>query len=163
MSISANIHSQSFCLLHSPSNPTFSISNCTSKTPSNQPSLPKNPKIEIRVCTTRTCRRQGSLQILETLLGVSPPHVNVNSCGCLGHCGSGPNLVVLPSAAMVSHCGTAACAADLMFYICGGEGDNDVGGAKRSLDSLAFRKRGEVEFQKQNFSDAEVLFSQVNA
>lgn len=60
---------------------------------------------------------------------------------------------------MISHCGTAARAAELMVDICGG-GVDDPDIVKRSLDALAFRKMAEIEFEKQNFSDAEALFSQ---
>ncbi|KMT03771.1 hypothetical protein BVRB_8g189210 [Beta vulgaris subsp. vulgaris] len=124
----------------------------------NPPSSPNNSKIEIRVCTNRTCSRQGSLQILETLMGVSPAHVSINSCGCLGRCGNGPNLVVLPLAAMISHCGTAARAAELVVDVCGRGADNaDL--VRRSLDALAFRKRAQIEFDNHNFSEAEALFS----
>ncbi|XP_021747313.1 uncharacterized protein LOC110713147 isoform X2 [Chenopodium quinoa] len=161
-----NMHSKSISSLsplNSPpkSKPTKTIPNhtlsCKPTDPFSSPS--KNSNVEIRVCTNRTCRRQGSLQILETVLGISPAHVSVTSCGCLGRCGNGPNLVVLSPAAMISHCGTAARAAELMVEVCGGGGDDfDLG--KRSLDALAFRKRGEVEFEKQNYSEAESLFSQ---
>ncbi|KNA08041.1 hypothetical protein SOVF_166280 isoform B [Spinacia oleracea] len=139
--------------------PNFTFSSTTTK-PTDPPS--NYSKIEIRVCTNRTCRRQGSLQVLETLLGISPTHVSINSCGCLGRCGSGPNLVVLPPAAMISHCGTAARAAELIVDVCssGGADNNDADLARRSLDALAIRKRAEIEFEKHNFSEAETLFSQ---
>ncbi|XP_021724812.1 uncharacterized protein LOC110692132 [Chenopodium quinoa] len=162
----SNMHSKSISSLsplNSPqkSKPIKTIPNhtfsCKPTDPFSSPS--KNSNVEIRVCTNRTCRRQGSLQILENLLGISPAHVSVTSCGCLGRCGSGPNLVVLPPAAMISHCGTAARTAELMVEVCGA-GVDDFDLAKRSLDALAFRKRAEVEFEKQNYSEAENLYSQ---
>ena len=142
--------------------PPLRLSSCISCKSTDQPSpsLFNNSNIEIRVCTNRTCRKQGSHQILETLIGISPSHVSINPCGCLGRCGSGPNLVVLPPAAIINHCGTAARAAQLMVDVCGvGDNCGDLG--KRSLDALALRKRAENEFQRQNFSEAEALFSQV--
>ncbi|XP_057537574.1 uncharacterized protein LOC130815207 isoform X1 [Amaranthus tricolor] len=141
--------------------PPLRLSSCISckSTDHPSPSLSNNSNIEIRVCTNRTCRKQGSHQILETLIGISPSHVSINPCGCLGRCGSGPNLVVLPPAAIINHCGTAARAAQLMVDVCGvGDNCGDLG--KRSLDALALRKRAENEFQRQNFSEAEALFSQ---
>ncbi|PON34858.1 N-terminal acetyltransferase A, auxiliary subunit [Parasponia andersonii] len=113
---------------------------------------------EIRVCTNRTCRRQGSLQTLETLTGLTPPSVAVSSCGCLGLCGAGPNLVALPGPVMVSHCGTAARSAEVMVALCGPAWDFGV--AKRSLEALALRKKAELEYDKRNFSQAELLLSQ---
>ncbi|XP_054806245.1 uncharacterized protein LOC129308896 [Prosopis cineraria] len=115
---------------------------------------------EIRVCTNRTCRKQGSFQTLEILSGLAPPNVAVKPCGCLGKCGAGPNLVVLPDGVIVGHCGTAARAAEVMLgLISAGEG-SDSYDAKKSLDALALRKRAEVAFEKQNFTEAELLLSQ---
>lgn len=112
---------------------------------------------EIRVCVNRICRRKGSNEILQVLTGIAPPDVAVNSCGCLGRCGIGPNVVVLPGAVFVSHCGTAARAAGLMSEICGGE----LGSWSKSLEALALRKRAEDEMGNSNFSQAEILLSQV--
>lgn len=113
---------------------------------------------ELRVCTNRTCRRQGSMQILETLSGLAPPGVAVKSCGCLGRCGAGPNLVALPEGVVIGHCGTAARASDILMELCGKSGSDD---AVKSLEALALRKRAETEIEKENFSEAEQLLSQV--
>lgn len=116
---------------------------------------------EIRVCTNRTCRKQGSFQTLETLTGLAPPNVVVKSCGCLGKCGGGPNLAVLPDGVIFSHCGTVARATEVMVSLFAGKDCCDSYDAKNSLDALTLRKRAEVEFEKQNFSEAEHLLSQV--
>lgn len=61
---------------------------------------------------------------------------------------------------MISHCGTAARAAELVVDVCGRGADNaDL--VRRSLDALAFRKRAQIEFDNHNFSEAEALFSRV--
>lgn len=122
---------------------------------SNAAETPTNT--EIRVCVNRICRRKGSNEILQVLTGIAPPDVAVNSCGCLGRCGIGPNVVVLPGAVFVSHCGTAARAAGLMSEICGGE----LGSWSKSLEAVALRKRAEDEMGNSNFSQAEILLSQV--
>ncbi|PSR84665.1 Hsp70-Hsp90 organizing protein [Actinidia chinensis var. chinensis] len=112
---------------------------------------------EIRVCTNRTCRRQGSIETLQTLSGIAPPDVSVNSCGCLGRCGAGPNLVVLPQAAFVAHCGTPARAAQIMATVCGGDPDSWTS----SLAALALRKRAQDVLEKSNDAyEAERLLSQ---
>ncbi|KAL2342297.1 hypothetical protein Fmac_003582 [Flemingia macrophylla] len=110
---------------------------------------------EIRVCTNRTCRRQGSFQTLETLSGLAPPNVAVKSCGCLGRCGGGPNLVLLPDGLIVGHCGTASRAAEVMMTLFSGGYDPKI-----CLDALALRKRADIEFAKRNFPEAELLLSQ---
>ncbi|KAL5749262.1 hypothetical protein ACOSP7_023865 [Xanthoceras sorbifolium] len=115
---------------------------------------------EIRVCTNRTCRRQGSMQTLETLSGLARPDVAVNSCGCLGRCGAGPNIVALPDGLFVGHCGTAARACQVMVELCGGGRSGSVDDAKTSLEALALRKRAESEIEKRDFSEAEILLSQ---
>lgn len=115
---------------------------------------PVRAEMEFRVCLNRACRRQGSLQTLETLSGIAPPGVAVVSCGCLARCGAGPNLVVLPDAVMVGHCGTAARAAEVMMSFVGGD-------PQGSLTALALRKRAEKELEKGNFSEAVLLLSQV--
>ncbi|XP_058097965.1 uncharacterized protein LOC131242967 isoform X2 [Magnolia sinica] len=127
-----------------------------SKSPSNA-RRPIRAETEIRVCVNRSCSRLGSRQTLELLSNLAPPEVSVNSCGCLGQCGAGPNLVVLPDAVYVRHCGTATRAAEVLAEVCRGSGGFD---ASKNLAVLALRKRGEGELEKGNFSEAEVLLSQ---
>ncbi|XP_057417965.1 uncharacterized protein LOC130712142 isoform X2 [Lotus japonicus] len=115
---------------------------------------------EIRVCTNRTCRRQGSFQTLETLSSLAPPNVAVRPCGCLGRCGSGPNLVLLPDGFIVGHCGTAARSAEIMASLFAGGDNYGQDPTKNSLDALALRKRADIEFEKRNFVEAELLLSQ---
>lgn len=116
---------------------------------------------EVRVCTNRTCRRQGSFQTLETLSSLAPPNVAVRPCGCLGRCGSGPNLVLLPDGFIVGHCGTAARSAEIMASLFAGGDNYGQDPTKNSLDALALRKRADIEFEKRNFVEAELLLSQV--
>ncbi|XP_052185573.1 uncharacterized protein LOC127797088 isoform X2 [Diospyros lotus] len=116
---------------------------------------------EIRVCVNRTCRRQGSLETLQVLSGIAPPHVTVKSCGCLGRCGAGPNLVVLPRGTSVAHCGTPSRAVHAMMSLCGGDPDS----WSNSLEALALRKRAQDELGKGDSSAnasqaAELLLSQ---
>ncbi|RWV88686.1 hypothetical protein GW17_00049209 [Ensete ventricosum] len=112
--------------------------------------------VEIRVCVNRTCGRQGSRNILAVLSAIAPPGISVVSCGCLGRCGAGPNLAVLPPGAMLGHCGTAAKAAQLLADLCGPEFD-----PQRNLETLALRKKAEDELEKGNAAEAESLLSQV--
>ncbi|MQL97553.1 hypothetical protein Taro_030249 [Colocasia esculenta] len=120
-------------------------------------------KVEIRVCVNRSCNRMGSREILAVLSDISPPEVSVNSCGCLGRCGAGPNLVVLPEGTLVGHCGTPARGAELLAQACrgargGGEGSFDP---RKNLEALALRKKGEVELvERGNPTEADGLLSQ---
>jgi hypothetical protein len=155
LSFLCNISGAPSPLLSSPSNNSLSL---------NAPSIRRRIKAEIeeiRVCTNRTCRRQGSLQTLETLSGLAPPNVTVKSCGCLGRCGAGPNLVALPGNSVVGHCGTAARAAQVMVGLLLRGHDSDNTAAKTGLEMLALRKRAQNELDEGNFSQAELLLSQV--
>lgn len=113
---------------------------------------------ELRVCVNRTCNRSGSRQILQLLSDLAPAAVTVSSCGCLGRCGAGPNVAVLPAGVVVGHCGTAALAAELLADVCGGAGFD----AARGLEALGLRKRGEAEMEQGKFAEAVELLSQVN-
>ncbi|CAH9147130.1 unnamed protein product [Cuscuta epithymum] len=118
-------------------------------------------KIELRVCTNRTCRRQGSLDSLQVLSGIAPPHVAVTSCGCLGKCGTGPNLVVFPGAVFIKHCHTPARAAETMSFFCLDQDYNDIENeCRKCLEALELRKAAEDEMAKGDFSNAYHLLSQ---
>ncbi|KAJ4778339.1 tetratricopeptide repeat (TPR)-containing protein [Rhynchospora pubera] len=112
-------------------------------------------KVEIRVCVNRTCARQGSRETLLTLSGLAPPGLSVNSCGCLGRCGAGPNVVVLPKGELVGHCGTPARAAEVLAWMCGPSFDPGT-----NLEALGLRKRAELALEKGNEAEAVALLSQ---
>ncbi|GAA0176092.1 hypothetical protein LIER_29148 [Lithospermum erythrorhizon] len=145
----------------------FSLTSSFSK---NQESIEEETKkknhIEIRVCTNRTCRKQGSLDTLLVVSGIAPPNVSVTSCGCLGRCGSGPNVVVLPEAVLFNHCGTPYKAASLMLSALKASGEYEYQDCvddqliKNCLEGLALRKRAEDEISRGDFSIAFSLLSQ---
>lgn len=58
---------------------------------------------QILVCQNRTCRRQGSLKILSLFEQASVPSVSVEGTGCLGQCGNGPMVVILPEEIWYNH------------------------------------------------------------
>ena len=51
---------------------------------------------QILVCQNRTCRKQGSQTVLKAFEAVNLPETEITGSGCLGHCGSGPMVVILP-------------------------------------------------------------------
>lgn len=51
---------------------------------------------QILVCQNRTCRKQGSQTVLKAFEAVNLRNIEIIGTGCLGHCGSGPMVVVLP-------------------------------------------------------------------
>lgn len=52
--------------------------------------------ITVRVCQNRTCRKQGAKEVLAAFVASSVPGVTVTGTGCLGQCGNGPMVLVLP-------------------------------------------------------------------
>lgn len=79
---------------------------------------------EVRICTNKVCNRQGSRQILQFGRDLALPTVDVVDCGCLGSCGAGPNIAVLPSAddampLLLHHITTPAKLAEALEAVCG--------------------------------------------
>ena len=54
------------------------------------------PARQVLVCQHRTCAKDGAAKVLATLQQQEIIKVSVEACGCLGLCGSGPIVVVLP-------------------------------------------------------------------
>jgi NADH:ubiquinone oxidoreductase subunit E len=51
----------------------------------------------ILVCQNRTCKKQGAAAVLDAARTLSSPEISVEGCGCLGNCGNGPMVLVLPA------------------------------------------------------------------
>jgi len=113
----------------------------------------------VRVCTNRTCARQGGREVLAALAGLAPPRVDVDSCGCLGRCGAGPNVAasVAGSAAVFGHVGTAARGAQLLEHLLGSAEFN----VAAELAALAAREKAEAALEKGSAAEAEVLLNGV--
>ncbi|TAF56534.1 MAG: (2Fe-2S) ferredoxin domain-containing protein [Oscillatoriales cyanobacterium] len=50
----------------------------------------------VLVCQNRTCRKQGSAKVLAAFQKLSGAEVEVVASSCLGQCGNGPMVLVLP-------------------------------------------------------------------
>ncbi|NMG10068.1 (2Fe-2S) ferredoxin domain-containing protein [Brasilonema sp. UFV-L1] len=50
----------------------------------------------VRVCQNRTCRKQGAAKVLTAFEALPTPEVTVTGSSCLGQCGNGPMVLVLP-------------------------------------------------------------------
>lgn len=50
----------------------------------------------VLVCQNRTCRKQGAAKVLAAFENLSPSEVAVEKSGCLGQCGNGPMVLVMP-------------------------------------------------------------------
>jgi (2Fe-2S) ferredoxin len=50
----------------------------------------------ILICQHRTCRKQGAAKVLVAFKAIDSTEVRIEGSGCLGQCGNGPNVLVLP-------------------------------------------------------------------
>lgn len=48
------------------------------------------------ICQNRTCRRQGSADVLAMFRAHTLNDLDIEGSGCLGQCGNGPMVLVLP-------------------------------------------------------------------
>ncbi len=56
----------------------------------------------IRICQNRTCRKQGAAEVLAAFEELSISGITIIASGCLGKCGNGPMVLVLPDAVWYS-------------------------------------------------------------
>lgn len=65
----------------------------------------KGSKIQYSVCTGTACSKQGShaTRTAFTLLSDNVPSVQITDCGCLGECGSGPNVATNAARTIHNH------------------------------------------------------------
>jgi (2Fe-2S) ferredoxin len=51
----------------------------------------------ILVCQNRTCRKQGAKTVLAEFQAQNIAEVKIFGSGCLGQCGNGPMVLILPA------------------------------------------------------------------
>jgi uncharacterized protein (DUF952 family) len=51
----------------------------------------------VLVCQHLTCRKQGAAKVLAAFRTLNTPNVTYEGCGCLGNCGNGPMVFILPA------------------------------------------------------------------
>lgn len=51
---------------------------------------------QVLICQHRTCAKDGAAQVIAIFQDKPIPNVTIESSGCLGLCGSGPMVVILP-------------------------------------------------------------------
>ena len=57
----------------------------------------------VLVCEHTTCSQQGSGQVLKAFQPYASPEICVETTGCLGQCGSGPMVLILPDETWYCH------------------------------------------------------------
>lgn len=51
---------------------------------------------QVLVCQNCSCRKQGAAKVLEAFQASPVPGVTAIGCRCLGQCGNGPMVLVMP-------------------------------------------------------------------
>jgi uncharacterized protein (DUF952 family)/(2Fe-2S) ferredoxin len=51
----------------------------------------------VLICQHLTCRKQGAAKVLAAFRNLKTPNVAYDGCGCLGNCGNGPMVLILPA------------------------------------------------------------------
>lgn len=64
--------------------------------PSDFPIIDRDSPKCVRVCQNRTCKKQGAAKVLAAFTALPIPGVTVTGSSCLGQCGNGPMVLILP-------------------------------------------------------------------
>jgi NADH:ubiquinone oxidoreductase subunit E len=51
----------------------------------------------ILICQSRTCKKQGAAEVFAAFCAIATDEIAYEGCGCLGNCGNGPIVLVLPA------------------------------------------------------------------
>lgn len=105
-------------------------------------------KYDLRVCTNKTCKGQGSPGVLQFARDLSLPNLEVKSCGCLGNCGNGPNLIIMPLELQVSHVATPTDMVEVLHAQCGIDVSTNL------LKATEFRQVGNMLARSGNLKGA---------
>jgi (2Fe-2S) ferredoxin len=74
----------------------------------------------VLVCQNTACRKGGSAKVLAAFQAASLPEVAIEPSRCLGQCGNGPMVVVLPDEVWYSRVIPAEVAAVIERHLRGG-------------------------------------------
>ncbi|GMH42381.1 hypothetical protein BSKO_10300 [Bryopsis sp. KO-2023] len=111
-------------------------------------------KVQLRVCVNKTCKRQGSELVLRFAQDLSIPNLEAESCGCLGQCGNGPNMILLPSETFVRHVSTPADMAEVINREC------EVVISEDMLRATELRQMGNALARSGDLKGAEAKFTE---
>lgn len=75
----------------------------------------------VLVCQNRTCRKQGAAKVLVAFQKLSGSEVEVVASSCLGQCGSGPMVLVMPEEVWYSDVSASEVAAIVEQHLRGGK------------------------------------------
>ncbi len=56
---------------------------------------PPEPR-RILICHSKACRKAGAARVFDAFQAAVGANIEIEACGCLGQCGNGPMVLVLP-------------------------------------------------------------------
>ncbi|KAL4429988.1 hypothetical protein ABPG77_004358 [Micractinium sp. CCAP 211/92] len=123
------------------------------------PAVAYSTAFQLRVCTGKVCKRQGSPQVAKFGQDLQLPLVEVQTCGCLGECGAGPNVAVIPldgtCPLVVRHVGTPRRMAELLRDVCAQQEVDEA-----LLQATELRLAGNAAARGGQLARAERLYTQ---
>jgi (2Fe-2S) ferredoxin len=81
---------------------------------------------QILICQNRTCKQQGSIEVLTAFQTQATSKFPVRGCGCLGQCGNGPMVLVLPEEIWYSQVHPGEVIAIVEQHLLGGQPVNSM-------------------------------------
>eukprot|EP00884_Botryococcus_braunii_P016103 jgi/Botrbrau1/3176/Bobra.37_2s0006.1 len=114
-------------------------------------------QFELLVCTNKTCKKQGSQQIAKFAEDLHLQGLAVRTTGCLGACGAGPNIMVMPDQLQLRHVSTVTKMTDILREVCGFAIDEAL------LQATRLRTAGNAEARAGNAEAAERLYTEALA
>lgn len=93
------------------------------KTPESSNPKPQTPSClkQILVCQNRTCKNQGAARVLAAFQSEAIADFAVCGSGCLGQCGSGPMVLILPEEIWYSRVHPGEVSAIVEQHLLGGK------------------------------------------
>jgi len=121
---------------------------------------------EMLVCRNKACRRDGGAAVWAAVRDLGGAHgVAAKETGCLGRCGAGPNLAVLPQGLVVRGVsGSGEHVARLLERQCGATGAQRSLGPWRALqEGRRLIQRGAIEAAGARFTEGITLSAALGA
>ncbi|NJL79797.1 MAG: (2Fe-2S) ferredoxin domain-containing protein [Richelia sp. RM2_1_2] len=75
----------------------------------------------VRVCQNRSCKKQGAVKVLAAFKANVVSEVTVTGSSCLGQCGNGPMVLILPEMVWYSHVSPQEVPLVVKQHLYGGE------------------------------------------
>ncbi|KAL3151827.1 hypothetical protein ABBQ38_012794 [Trebouxia sp. C0009 RCD-2024] len=114
----------------------------------------KPVKHHFSICTNKTCKKQGCQQVIQFAKDLALEEIEIETCGCLGICGNGPNMVVDPPGTQLSHVSSPAKFVEVLDLMC------NIQVPANFLKATELRLQGNAEARGGDLKAAEGVYSQ---